>query len=85
MLREDDCIGIMPRSGATAADIPQLRPVGDRVLIKVAERWLDSSVAAEFPIAAVCGACMLIKAWQSTLQQYINACSHSKLRNMWQL
>eukprot|EP00891_Asterochloris_glomerata_P004712 jgi/Astpho2/4712/Aster-00269 len=38
LLREDDCIGIMPRSGATAADIPQLRPVGDRVLIKVQEQ-----------------------------------------------
>jgi co-chaperonin GroES (HSP10) len=35
MLREDDCIGIMPRSGATASDIPELRPVGDRVLLKV--------------------------------------------------
>ena len=34
MLREDDCIGIMPRSGATASDIPELRPVGDRVLLK---------------------------------------------------
>lgn len=34
MLREDDCIGIMPKSNATASDIPELRPVGDRVLIK---------------------------------------------------
>ncbi|KAK9808992.1 hypothetical protein WJX72_007519 [[Myrmecia] bisecta] len=37
LIREDDCIGIMPRSGATADDIPKLRPVGDRVLIKVQE------------------------------------------------
>ena len=65
LLREDDCIGIMPRSGATAADIPQLRPVGDRVLIKVARDWLDSSVAAEVPTAAACGACILIKARQN--------------------
>ncbi|DBA68229.1 TPA: hypothetical protein ACH3X2_013846 [Trebouxia sp. C0005] len=43
MLREDDCIGIMPRSGATASDIPELRPVGDRVLIKVQE---ETSVTA---------------------------------------
>ena len=35
MLREDDCIGIMPKSNATASDIPELKPVGDRVLIKV--------------------------------------------------
>lgn len=34
MLREDDCIGIMPKSNATASDIPELKPVGDRVLIK---------------------------------------------------
>ena len=34
LIREDDCIGIMPRSGATAADIPELRPLGDRVLVK---------------------------------------------------
>ena len=37
LIREDDVIGVMPRSAATAADIPELRPVGDRVLIKV--RW----------------------------------------------
>ncbi|KAL0049159.1 hypothetical protein WJX82_007803 [Trebouxia sp. C0006] len=43
MLREDDCIGIMPRSGATASDIPELRPVGDRVLLKVQE---ETSVTA---------------------------------------
>lgn len=35
MLREDDCIGIMPRSNASASDIPELKPVGDRVLLKV--------------------------------------------------
>lgn len=35
LLREDDVIGVMPRSNATAADIPELQPVGDRVLIKV--------------------------------------------------
>ena len=35
MLKEDDCIGIMPQSNATASDIPELKPVGDRVLIKV--------------------------------------------------
>lgn len=37
LIREDDCIGIMPRAGATAADVPELRPVGDRVLLKVRE------------------------------------------------
>ena len=37
MLREDDCIGIMPKSNATASDIPELKPVGDRVLIKVTD------------------------------------------------
>jgi co-chaperonin GroES (HSP10) len=35
LIREDDVIGTMPRSGATAADIPELKPAGDRVLIKV--------------------------------------------------
>ena len=42
MLREDDCIGIMPKSNATASDIPELKPVGDRVLIKASSshcRW----------------------------------------------
>lgn len=37
LIREDDCIGVMPRSGAHADDIPELRPLGDRVLIKVTE------------------------------------------------
>lgn len=36
LIREDDVIGVMPRSGATAADVPELRPAADRVLIKVA-------------------------------------------------
>ena len=35
LLREDDVIGILPRSGSTAADLPEIRPLGDRVLLKV--------------------------------------------------
>ena len=35
LIREDDVIGIMPRSSATADDIPELRPVGDRILVRV--------------------------------------------------
>lgn len=34
LIKEEDCIGILPRSGATADDIPQLQPNGDRVLLK---------------------------------------------------
>jgi chaperonin GroES len=37
IIAEDDVIGVMPRSGATADDIPDLRPIGDRVLLKVDE------------------------------------------------
>ena len=35
LIREDDVIGTLPRSGATAADVPDLHPAADRVLIKV--------------------------------------------------
>jgi len=35
LIREDDVIGTMPRSGASAADVPELKPAADRVLIKV--------------------------------------------------
>lgn len=35
LIREVDVIGTMPATGATAADIPSLRPIGDRVLLKV--------------------------------------------------
>lgn len=35
LIREDDCIGVLPRSGATAEDIPELKPNGDRVILKV--------------------------------------------------
>ena len=35
LIKEDDCIGIMPRSGATADDIPELKPLGDRILVQV--------------------------------------------------
>ena len=38
LIREDDVIGVMPRANATAADIPELRPCGDRVLVKVGGR-----------------------------------------------
>ena len=44
MLREDDCIGIMPKSNATASDIPELKPVGDRVLIKASSLQCSSVV-----------------------------------------
>ena len=32
---QDDLIGVLPHSGATAADVPELRPLSDRVLIQV--------------------------------------------------
>ena len=35
LIREDDVIGTLPRSGATAADVPELKPLADRVLLKV--------------------------------------------------
>lgn len=47
MLREDDCIGIMPRSGATASDIPEMRPVGDRVLLKVSTTSAGKTTSAQ--------------------------------------
>ena len=37
IIAEDDVIGVMPRSAATADDIPELKPNGDRVLLKVDE------------------------------------------------
>ena len=35
LIREDDVIGTMPWSGATAEDVPHLKPAADRVLLKV--------------------------------------------------
>ncbi|KAI8471100.1 MAG: chaperonin 23 [Monoraphidium minutum] len=35
LIREDDVIGVMPRSNAQAEDIPELQPLADRVLIRV--------------------------------------------------
>eukprot|EP00955_Chlamydomonas_euryale_P038222 351032-Chlamydomonas_euryale.AAC.3 len=35
LIREQDVIGIMPKSNAQADDIPELRPLADRVLVKV--------------------------------------------------
>mmetsp|Transcript_10102 Transcript_10102/g.24897 ORF Transcript_10102/g.24897 Transcript_10102/m.24897 type:complete len:236 (-) Transcript_10102:386-1093(-) len=34
MIKEGDLIGTFPSSGATAADIPQMTPMGDRVLLR---------------------------------------------------
>lgn len=35
LIREEDVIGKMPRSNAQAEDIPEIEPLGDRVLVKV--------------------------------------------------
>lgn len=37
LAREGDIIGVMPRKDAIADDIPELRPLYDRVLVKVNE------------------------------------------------
>lgn len=37
LIREDDCIGIMPKPGVHASDIPDMKPIGDRVLVAVQE------------------------------------------------
>ena len=38
LIREEDVIGVMPHSSATADDIPELKPIGDRVFVKVQEQ-----------------------------------------------
>lgn len=35
LIREDDVIGTLPRSSAVADDIPEMQPLGDRVLVAV--------------------------------------------------
>jgi chaperonin GroES len=37
LMKETDIIGIMPRANAIADDVPELKPLSDRVLIKVDE------------------------------------------------
>ena len=60
LLRESDVIGTMPRSGAVAADVPELKPLGDRVLLRVQESASVTAggvvlpeTARERPIAGV--------------------------------
>ncbi|KAK9834238.1 hypothetical protein WJX84_012122 [Apatococcus fuscideae] len=52
LLREDDVIGILPRSGSTAADLPEIRPLGDRVLLKVQEQADVSAGGVLLPSSA---------------------------------
>lgn len=33
LIREDDVIGVMPRSNAQAEDIPELQPLADRCVV----------------------------------------------------
>ena len=35
LMKEHDVIGVMPRANAIADDIPELRPIGDRVLVRI--------------------------------------------------
>ncbi|KAK9805866.1 hypothetical protein WJX73_010329 [Symbiochloris irregularis] len=60
LIKEDDVIGTLPRSGATAADVKDLKPINDRVLVKVQEEAdvtaggvLLPLTAKEKPIAGV--------------------------------
>jgi chaperonin GroES len=52
LIREDDVIGVLPRSAAQASDIPDLRPVGDRVLVQVQEQGSVSVGGVILPDAA---------------------------------
>jgi len=52
MIREDDLIGIMPHSQATALDVPELQPLGDRILLKVLEPPDMTSGGVFLPITA---------------------------------
>ena len=47
LIREDDVIGTLPHSGATAADVPDLKPAADRVLIKVSSSRLFSPLSGQ--------------------------------------
>jgi chaperonin GroES len=50
LIREDDVIGVLPRSPATAADLHELKPAGDRVLVRVSEGgWHDFHMAWQAP------------------------------------
>lgn len=52
LIREDDVIGVMPCAAATADDIPELRPIGDRVLVKVKEQGEVSMGGVVLPDSA---------------------------------
>lgn len=52
LIREDDVIGVFPRSAASAGDIPELRPCGDRVLIRVNENGEVSAGGVILPDTA---------------------------------
>ena len=60
LIKEDDCIGIMPQSGATANDIPQLKPNGDRVLLK-----------ASLSQQACCVLCLYMLSWKQAWTKVI--------------
>lgn len=36
LMRECDIIGVMPKANAVADDIPELKPLADRILVKIA-------------------------------------------------
>jgi chaperonin GroES len=52
LLKEHDIIGIMPRAQAIADDIPELKPLGDRVLVHVDEVGEISSGGLMLPESA---------------------------------
>ena len=53
LIKEEDCIGVLPKSGATADDIPKLKPNGDRILLKVSQS-ISSALLGNSCKTAVC-------------------------------
>lgn len=52
VLKEEDIIGTFPHSGATAADVASLKPLFDRVLVRVAEAKTSTKGGVLLPESA---------------------------------
>jgi chaperonin GroES len=52
LMKEQDIIGIMPKANAIADDIPELKPLSDRVLVRIDEVGEISSGGVLLPEAA---------------------------------
>ena len=75
LIKEEDCIGVLPNTGATANDIPKLKPNGDRILLKVSESLCKTLQGIFYLESTPITLSQDLMNWQTQVTIFVGACS----------